>query len=169
MIGNNPSKIVWFFLVLIGITYSCALEELDYPPEPFIEFRNIYSVDTFDLIGNPSRKITIHFYLIDGDGDIGPVYSSGFSGENTNLELYFFDQNVFKIDTAVNDTLRWLTIPWVGELGQDKVLKADVYLDMEYNTEPQKSYDDFFYAITVYDLALNKSNTIHTDTIIIDK
>lgn len=168
MTGSWESKIIIVLFVFMSL-HACQLEYTNYPTEPYIEFREISYKDSFDLLGNASRKIFIHYYLVDGDGDIGPIYNNDFSGWNTNIELYVRNQNNYFIDTSMVDSLRWVTVPFVGDLGQDYSLKADIYLDFEYNTEPEKSYTNFYYSITMYDLNLHKSNTIYTDTIIIDK
>lgn len=171
-------------LIIFALT-ACELEKVDYPPEPFIRAEPLIVTDTIDLLNNKVRLINLHFYLIDGDGDIGPE-TPCFNGErylpgNCYLELYYKDGNEFVKDTIQQlDTLfcgqdtvmmkmtEWYMIPYAGDLGQDNSLKEDIYIDVEYNTEPQKSYSEFFYKITVFDMALNQSNTISTDTVIID-
>jgi len=157
-----------FIFVLVVIVFqftSCELESVDYPPEPFIEFVDLKVLDTIDLLDNLSRLNTIHFYVIDGDGDIGPINHPDYIG-NCYLQLFYEDSGKYKMDTNLLDTVQWPTIPYVGELGQDKALKADIFIENEFNTEPQKSYSNFFYLITVFDMSLNQSNTISTDTII---
>jgi len=170
-------------LVLIVFATGCELESVDYPPEPQIEFKELTVIDTVDLIGNKTQLNKIHFYLIDGDGNIGetPCYNGEMVlAGNCLLQRFYFEkgdyiEDVGYIDTifcAVFDTFSienvtaWYNIPNVGELGQDKALKADIFIDLEYTTQLEQSYKNFFYKITVFDMTLNKSNIISTDTII---
>ncbi|MDA3892894.1 MAG: hypothetical protein PF517_14625 [Salinivirgaceae bacterium] len=169
---------------IVFLLYGCELDKIDYPVEPQIESRDLTVTETDDLLGNPIRLNTIHFYLIDGDGDIGPetpcyngdIYLAG----NCLVELYYKSGNSYMMDTSISidtvfcgydtvlmNVMGWYAMPYSGDLGQDKALKADIFIDIEYNTEPQKNYEEFFYTITVFDKSLNQSNTISTDTIII--
>jgi hypothetical protein len=169
MIGSKVMNRFILFLSVFIIGFSaCELENVEYSDIPNIEFKDLKVKDSLDLLGNPSRLITLHFYLIDGDGDIGPINSPDYIG-NCNLELFFLKDLVYQNDTTILDTIRWTTIPYVGYLGQDKALKADVFIDIEYNAEPQMSYKNYFYKITVFDMVFNKSNTISTDTIILSE
>jgi len=161
------SKHTFFIAFLILVFSGCELETERYSFIPQIEFKELIVKDSLDLLGNPSRLITLHFYLIDGNGDIGPIYNPDYIG-NCNLELYYLKDGIYQQDTAILDTLRWPTIPYVGDLGQDKTLKADIFIDYAYNTFPTNSYTSFFYTVFVYDMSLNKSNIINTDTIFME-
>jgi hypothetical protein len=167
MIGSKEIKWLWFSLAFL-LVFSCELEQTDYPPEPFIEFRELQVIDSGGILGS-ARYFKIHFYLIDGDGDIGPIYHPEFDGKNCNVELFYKSGANYQLDTLILEDARWFEIPYVGDLGHDKALKADVYIDYGPFVEVQRQYTNFFLTITVYDMALNKSNTIHTDTIILDK
>jgi hypothetical protein len=185
MTGNKAMSkfFIYMGLALIGFTQGCKLESVDYPPEPQIEFKTLTVIDTVDLNGNKTQLNKIHFYLIDGDGNIGetPCYNGEMVlGGNCLLERYYFENNSYKKDAGYTDTIfcsesifsvenvtAWYNIPYVGQLGQDKALKADIYIDIEYTSDLQKSYTNFFYKITVFDMDVNRSNTISTDTLIL--
>ncbi|HCC30746.1 MAG TPA: hypothetical protein DEQ03_11970 [Marinilabiliales bacterium] len=170
MIGTKAMNklLTYIFLAVFAMVSACELETTDYPDTPQIEFKEIKVADTVDLLGSKSRLVNLHFYLIDGDGNIGPIYTIKDTLPNCYITLYYKNSTgIFTQDTNIIDTLSSYTIPDVGDLGQDKTLKADIFIDISYNTEPTMSHTHFFYSIQVIDKSLNKSNTIHTDTIII--
>lgn len=171
---------------MVLVFASCEVESVDYPPEPSIVFKNVMVENGEDLIGNPIRDVQLHFYLIDGDGDIGPFYTENILG-NCHVELFYkhngtwqknnsiaADTLVFETDTLIIDTLSWFNMPSPGDLGQDNTLKADVFIDIEYTyvsglvneVQPAK-FDTFYYTAQVYDLQLNTSNVAFSDTLII--
>ena len=166
MIGNKEIKWLWFSLMFL-LFLSCELEQTNYPPEPYIEFKDLQVIDSGSVLGS-ARYFKIHYYLIDGDGDIGPIFRPGYIG-NCYIELYHFKDTAYQLDVSILDTLRWFEIPFVGDLGQDKALKADIYIDYGPFVGVQREYTNFFLTLTQYDMALNKSNTMYTDTIILDK
>lgn len=169
---------------------ACQVESVDYPNTPSVEFKEVLVENSVDLLGNPVRSVTLHFYLIDGNGDIGPFYTDSIFG-NCHVELFcqdlgqwkkFYppklDTVVYNMDTIYYSSLEWVNMPSPGELGQDNTLKADIYVDIAYSLgivsedldviDPV-NYDTFFYAVKVYDLALNESNMAYSDTIILDE
>ncbi|MBI9065875.1 MAG: hypothetical protein JEZ09_01205 [Salinivirgaceae bacterium] len=159
------NKILVSFLVLFFIL-GCDIESVDYPPEPYVEFKDVIVENSVDLLDNPIRNVSLHFYLIDGDGDIGPLLENTEIYRNCNWELYYFNNNERMHDTMLHDSIIWVDIPSAGELGQDQSLKADVFITIEFTSAPQSTYDTFQFSIQVFDMALNESNIAWSDTII---
>lgn len=175
---NNKYAFYLFFLILL---VGCKLEVIDYDDVPFIEMKEVIVEKGVDGLGNPSRNVYMHFYLIDGDGDIIPMIdtANNFFG-NCYIQLYYLDNDIFYkdktvlmdtllvgTDSIVKNVMGWYNIP-NKELGQDIALKADVYIDISYNYGPPVSYDTFRFSIQVFDFALNASNIIWSDTLILN-
>lgn len=164
----HASYIVIFFLL---ITIGCAVDTTQYPPIPELIFteleselsKNAEGVDTLFYVG-------LYFSLIDGDGDIGDVPNVEFDSlirppTNCFIDMYYYQDGEYLLDTLLKATE--YTIPYIANEGQDKLLKADVKIDIPYSLSSQLifPYDSIYYAIRVVDRAQNESNVILTDTI----
>lgn len=149
----------------IFLLTSCELDSGDYSDIPFISFKKITVTDSVDILGNPSaRLVNLHFYLIDGDGNIGPIYTINDTGPQPNCKVNFFykdSQGNYIQDTLIES----YTIPEIGDLGQDVLLKADIFIDITYNIGNPLSATQFFYSVQVFDKSLQASNILHTDTV----
>ncbi len=150
---------------------ACEVDNTQYPTTPQIEFIEAFTEIGTDDLGNQAKKVTIKFYLIDGDGDMGltqadtvPPFIDEFAG-NFFPTLYIPQNGEFVIDTT-QLTINY-KIPYVGELGQDETLKAYILVDFGYtNTSAVPfPYDSLRYSFYVVDRRLHQSNTVWTDTI----
>lgn len=159
---------ILFVLVILITFFGCEVESVDYPDTPSVEFKNVNVQEGEDLLGNKTRDILLHFYLIDGDGDIAPFEYTN-PKRNCHWELHYFDNNIRKKDTLINDTTEWVNMPYVGDLGQDNSLKADVYIEIQFTLPPQTTYDSLQFNVQVFDLNLNASNIAWSDTIVVDR
>ncbi|MFA6400726.1 MAG: hypothetical protein WCX31_03755 [Salinivirgaceae bacterium] len=185
MTGSNPKNRFVFFLSILVIAFSaCDLENVNYSDVPYLEFKELKAKDSIDILENKSRLVTLHLYLIDGKGDIGdfPCFDgTEYYPGNCLIQLHYYNGDKYVYDSTFpkawfpcyGDSVEmriteWYTIPPVGDLGQDKALKADVFIDISYTVEPQNSYKKYFYKVTVFDAKLNRSNTLITDTIIME-
>jgi len=148
---------------------SCKLENVDYPPEPKIEYRSAVATIKQGALNQSKVQVKLIFYLIDGDGDVGLVEMDSIYPYDANFfpTLYGFINDTLKIDTSfIADKYR---IPYVGDLGQDNTLKAEIIIDFEYPFSSQSpfKYDSIVYSFYMVDRALNRSNVAWTDTIVI--
>jgi hypothetical protein len=189
MTGSNLKSNHTFLIAFLILVFSgCELETERYSFIPQIEFKELTVVDTIDLLQNKIRQNKLHFYLIDGNGDIGDVPcfdGADYYPGNCLIELHYYDGDKYVYDSTFpkswfpcyGDSVemritQWYSIPSVGDLGQDKALKADVFIDIEYTKDPLNLqyhfHNNFFYKITVFDQKLNKSNVLNTDTIIME-
>ncbi|HBF87741.1 MAG TPA: hypothetical protein DDX39_03780 [Bacteroidales bacterium] len=163
-------QVILFFLIA-EILFSCKAPEV-YPDEPEITFKEIIVKDTSDLL-NDIKMVKIIFSLIDGNGDIGLDESDTIAPYNQgsiyyyNLYVSFFEKHdgIFEEITDLQVPY-YYRIPNVSKEGQNKTLKADIQVDIDY-LYPIK-YDTVYYEIYIYDRALNQSNTITTNTIILN-
>ena len=164
---SNQILIITILIALI-IT-GCTLENVDYPPEPAIEFLSTEVKIDVNALGQNQINVKLAFYLIDGDGDVGLTQNDIYPPYDANFfpTFYGIKNGDLKIDTTlIADTYR---IPWVGDLGQDNTLKAEIFSDFEYpfNDQFPFPYDSIVYSFYMVDRALNESNVAWTDTIVI--
>jgi len=173
MTGNKAMNKLNFYIgfILTLFIQGCELESVDYPPEPQIEFRNTQIEIGENALNQQQINIKLTFYLIDGDGDVGltqndidPPYDANFFPS-----FYGIKNGIQKIDTTFIAKL--YRIPYVGDLGQDNTLKAEVSIDFEYpfNDQFPFPYDSIVYSFYMVDRSLNESNVAWTDTIVIVK
>lgn len=171
MIGNKvmSKRLLCLCLFFVMLAWGCKLESVDYPPEPDIEFLQTNITIVQNALGQNQINIELKFYLIDGDGDVGLTQEDVYPPYDANFYPTFhgIKNGELKIDTTlIADTYR---IPWVGDLGQDNTLKAEIAIDFEYpfNDQYPFPYDSIVYSFYMVDRALNESNVAWTDTIVI--
>lgn len=150
------------------LIFSCKKPEV-YSETPKITFKSINVTDTSTLLTD-IRLVSITFSIIDGDGDIGIQ-----KDENDTVEDGYYDL-IIKLFEKQNGVFQEITefeaennfrMPYVGEITQGNVLKADINVDIE-NIFPIK-YDTVYYEIYVFDNAKHQSNTIKTSEIILNQ
>ena len=150
------------------LVFSCKKPEV-YSETPKITFKSINVTDTSTLLTD-IRLVRITFSIIDGDGDIGIQ-----KDENDTVEDGYYDL-IIKLFEKQNGVFQEITefeaennfrMPYVGEITQGNVLKADINVDIE-NIFPIK-YDTVYYEIYVFDNAMHQSNTIKTSEIILNQ
>lgn len=161
------------FLLVFNVLFllSCELEKVEYPVEPQIEFMKTSVEINQNPLGQDQINIKLTFYLIDGDGDVGLLDFDTVSPYDANFfpSFYKVEDGKMNLDTTfIADKYR---IPWVGDLGQDKALKAEISVDFEYPYSEQFPFphDSILYSFYMLDRSLNSSNIAWTDTIVIDK
>jgi hypothetical protein len=143
--------------VLIGFLNACELDTGNYPDIPAITLKSAEGKWMFDYESEQIvRSFNLHFYVIDGDGDMGVML--GDTGTNFFMDMYRIKNGVFEKDSAYN-----ATIPAPYDLGQDKTYKADIYIDL---IHAYLTFDTVYYRFYVVDQAGHQSNTLQTDTII---
>lgn len=172
MIGSKAmhKKLVYISLIAILFVWGCELEKVNYPPEPQIEYRSAITSISTNALDQPVLYIKLTFYLIDGDGDVGLLWFDTLPPYDANFfpTLYGIENNILVMDTTLVATK--YRIPYVGDLGQDKALKAEVIVDLEYPPPYFPfPYDTILYSFYMNDRTLNKSNVAWTDTIILSE
>jgi hypothetical protein len=148
-----------YYWILIPVLFgSCNIDTGNYPDEPSIEYKSAEAAIIYDTLKeNFVKTVKLHFYVIDGDGDIGIELSD--TGTNVFMKMYHFANNSFSPDTA---KLKY-SIPYIDNSGQDETLKADIYIDIEYNN---LAYDTIYQEFYITDRAGHRSNTEMTDTLV---
>lgn len=163
--------IIGILIFLLIFTFSCKKPQ-QYPTIPQISYKSYEIRDTIDLLDNVVKRGKLKFYVIDGDGDIGLSEADSIAPYNLgslyyhNLFLTMYekiDGKFEKVDLTVPLNYR---IPYVVPQGQNKTLKADIIVDIDF---PQViNYDTIKYDFFIFDRALNQSNIISSPEIIIN-
>mgnify|MGYP001043550999 CR=1 FL=1 len=155
------------FGVILVFLLSACLKKSEFPLEPIIAFKE------FTASGD-SGHLVITF--TDGDGDIGladgdtnPPYDLA-DGDYYNLLLDYYE---LQDGTWVNitDSLPlpyYYRVPVITPSGQNKALEGEIAVDLVptyYN--PFSNYDTIKFSVQLLDRALNRSNIVETDEIIV--
>lgn len=172
----NKFHIIFLIVIFVAV-FSCKKPEV-ISEIPEITYMEIVVKDTVTDLDTEAKRVDIVFSLIDGDGDIGldsldtvaPYNPGSEYYYNLHINMYENHDGVFEEiilpDSALPNHKR---IPDITpEQGQNMTLKAEVHAYFDYYESPfLETYDTVFYELFIYDRALNKSNTIRTDTIIL--
>ncbi len=163
-------KKVFGIYVIVAIClicwWSCEKPKM-YSDVPEISFKSISLANSTDTLGNEIKKVLLTFSLIDGDGDIG-LPEDGYPGfeilkdKNLFITLYEkIDGEFVEVNLLAPHNYR---TPFQMPEGQDKVLKADYEVTMEYS-KLFFTYDTIKYSLFIYDRQKHKSNIIETPEI----
>ncbi len=150
-------------IVLAFIMQSCFKPEV-YPPEPSIEFLDFNFIDTVDLLDNPVLNGTLHFYFVDGDGDVG------FDTTSPRKNTIFLEK--YKIENG-QEILIDLTVPlsyFVPEFEnstENSALKGEMFVNDLNETFPFED-DTILYKFYIVDRSGNKSNVANTGYLVLN-
>ncbi|ALO17106.1 hypothetical protein L21SP5_03495 [Salinivirga cyanobacteriivorans] len=156
-------------IALILVLISGCIEIEDPSNIPEIKYKNHQVSYCEDNLGNENKCIDLSFELKDGDGNMGLLDSdttppfTGIYKHNFYYDLWVFEDGGFQLweDLAIN----YFDIPYIVPQGQNKILIADVSIDLSFSTSTLP-YDTMMLSFYVYDRDLNQSNIEYTDTII---
>lgn len=156
-----------FVVVILPFTGSCErIESL--PPVPYIEYRSFEIFDTIDILGNRAKGGKLKFYFEDGDGDIGMHPPTGEMEDTNNLMVTLYRKTGgVMVPAAEGDPLKPSSyrIPFMEREGQNKILKGTI--DVTFLYLFYTPADTVMYEFYIKDRALNESNVISTNEIII--
>jgi hypothetical protein len=158
-------KIVVLILILT-LTFACKKIEV-YPDEPQISFKSVIVRDSTDILDNPIKAVKLIFEVIDGDGDIG-LDESDTTGPFHRDSAYYYNLFIKEYEKIGENFVevpnvnfpRYFRIPDLTPQGQNKTLKAEITVNMEYrysDSNPLK-FTEFKYFYYLVDRNLNKSN-----------
>jgi hypothetical protein len=154
-------------IILLPMAYSCE-KVGSLPAVPYIEYRSFEIFDTIDILGNNAKGGRLKFYFEDGDGDIGMLPPAPDVIDTNNLIITLYRKTGGEMVPAVeNDPLMPSSyrIPFMEREGQNKILKGTIdvtFLYLFYTISDTIRYD--FY---IKDRAMNESNVVSTNEIII--
>jgi hypothetical protein len=152
------SRIFLIFIVLILTVSACSYQE-HYSELPHVAFKQLILKDTIDALDNPVKHATLVFRLTDGDGNIGLTDSDTVAPYLSNCYLTQFeyiDGQAVEVELAAPYNFR---IPYVKPQGQNKLLEADILIDLDFSSySGHYLYDSILFDFYVYDRSLNQSN-----------
>ncbi len=158
---------VQFLLFLALAIFACEkIEKL--PDTPRIEYKDFIMAKDSDLLGNEILVGTLIFTFEDGDGDVGlPPSDSLVPGDTTqkNLFLTLYKKTEGTFIRAPEDEIESplaFRIPYIKREGQNKTLKGEIEVDIQYVII---RYDTIRYDFYIRDRAMHKSNVERTDEI----
>ncbi len=145
--------IILIFLVCTILLQSCFKVE-PYSPIPSIEFLSFNVVDTTDLLGNRVINGTLHFYFVDGDGDIG------FDTTSPRQNTIFLEK--FKVVNGTESKIDLIVplnyfVPKFSNSSNRKTLKGEMIIN-DLNENYPLEYDTIIYKFYIVDRAGNSSN-----------
>jgi hypothetical protein len=141
--------------------YTCEVPR-SYPDTPEVKFKSLFIADSVDLLDNKVKLVQLTISVIDGDGDVGIKFADGvypgFEDLDTSdmfITLYEKINGEFvEVELAAADKFK---LPYLEPEGQDKTLKADYEVSIEYS-DTLFVYDTIKYSFYIYDRAKHKSN-----------
>jgi len=153
-------------LIIFSITGCGEIET--YPDTPVINYKDYTIYLTTDDLGNEIVLIELNIEFTDGDGDIGfkqPSLPNVPDSIKFNLYLSLYDYKNGQFE-EVEDTLgtQNYRIPYIEREGQNKALKGNIYVELEYQ---RIIYDTIFYSFYIVDRKFHKSNVDSSDVIIL--
>lgn len=165
-------KINYLILITASILMLDSCKKIEQiPPIPKIEYISFQIFDTTDILGNKAKGGRLKFSFQDGDGDLGMHEQQGGQALDSNdLNITLFRKikgEMSAIPDTVLDPLKVSSfrIPYMERTGQNKILrgKIDVIFLYQFYTIADTIKYDFY----IKDRALNKSNVVSTNQIIV--
>jgi hypothetical protein len=144
------------------------------PDIPRVEFKSFTLDEKTNPLGGKVLTGELVFDFEDGDGDIG--FEAGYFGggdtasqpDSTKYNLFLtmhekVDGKYRMIDTSELESKPFYRIPPLDREGQNKTLRGEIKVDIEYFTI---DYDTLKYSFYLMDRAFHRSNTDTTTEII---
>lgn len=162
--------VLLIFLLLLN--FSACRNVDKYSEVPEIELISTEILTSVDELGNEEYLLEIFFSVVDGDGDIGlsdADTSYPYVNKNANNffpHLYIKTQGEWILSDSLGVFVSAYRIPYVGDLGQYPVLKANVRVDVIFSALLNK-YEYLKCEFYIVDRQLHESNKIITPDIVL--
>ena len=140
-----------------------------------LTFKSVIVIDSTDILDNPIKYVKLVFEVIDGDGDIG-LDDQDTTGPFHRDSQYYYNLFIKEyekvgenyIEVPENNFPRNYRIPNLSPEGQNKTLKAEISVEMEYRFSDSNplEFSEFKYFYHLVDRALNKSNEDTTTLVV---
>ncbi|MCX6232841.1 MAG: hypothetical protein NTZ33_15020 [Bacteroidetes bacterium] len=168
------SKLIFFVVVLVILSFFSCKKEQDYPIIPTIEYKEF-------LYDNSQQQGFFIFKFTDGDGDIGlkqndtypPYDTSSYYYNNFFIHVYERINGVYKPfvlfnpTTQQNDTIVFkYRIPYITPVSINGSLKGELQTQIDVGLMlPYLHSDTIQFEAFIFDRQLHKSNIIRTPDI----
>ncbi len=149
---------------MLPMLLASCLKTEEFPKEPHIAFKS-YEQHA------DSARLTISF--TDGDGDIGLDQGDTLAPFNPGSQWY----HNFFVDYYKKQGVEWVLqqfmlplyyrIPVITPTGQNKALQGDISVKIASQVLPQVPGDTVRFSVRIADRALHESNTVYTNTIVV--
>jgi hypothetical protein len=157
--------LVFLTLLLTGCPTPKVLPDI-----PRVEFQSFILEEKANALGSKILTGALTFYFEDGDGDIGFNASIDSLSQPDSVKYNLFltlhemvDGEYRMIDTSELESKPFYRIPPLDREGQNKTLKGEIEIEIEYYTI---DYDTLKYSFYLMDRAYNRSNTDTTTAIV---
>jgi hypothetical protein len=159
-------------VILFGLILMASCRKIEHSPAiPSIEFTSFTVFDTLDPLGNNSKGGRLRFKFEDGDGDLGLNSPTANTPDSTNLFITLFrkEGGTMVQVPGLDPLLPYAAyrIPYMERLGQNKILKGTISVAMIYQS--YSPGDTIKYDFYITDRALNISNVVSTNEIVVSK
>ncbi len=157
-------------MVIVTLALAGCPTPKTLPDVPRVEYKSFILEKKINALNQEILTGTLTFDFEDGDGDIG--FEASFDSINAPdsvkynlfLTLYEMVNGVYReVDTSELLSPPYYRIPPLDREGQNKTLKGEISVDIEYFTI---EYDTLRYSFYIQDRAFNRSNVDTTDEII---
>lgn len=151
-------------VLAVALIASACLKTEEFPKEPHLTFKSYEQ-------GIDSARLTISF--TDGDGDIGLAPGDTLSPFNPGSHWYHnFFVDYYKLhngqwELQVFTLPLYYRIPVITPTGQNKTLEGDIAVEISPLVLPQIPGDTVRFGVHIADRALNESNTVYTEAIVV--
>jgi len=162
-------KTPFIFAVLLFALSACP-RPVEYPVIPEISFKEFILQDTSDALGNSVKKLQLVFHVVDGDGNIGLTEADTAPPFDYNFYATLYEKKNGNISEIATEAPYYYRIPDIEPLGQNKLLTADIYVDMDFSADRYGDFkfDSILYDFYIYDKTLNQSNIERSPAIKLD-
>jgi hypothetical protein len=168
-VAEGMKRVLIISLPAVFLLTGCPAPRV-LPDVPRVEFRSFILELKPNALGNNIMTGTLDFHFEDGDGDIGfnaSVDSLDLADTlkyNLFLTLHEKVNGVYReIDTSELGTKPFYRIPPLDREGQNKTLRGEIEVEIEYYT---RDYDTLKYTFYIMDRAFNRSNVDTTSEIV---
>ena len=160
---KNWSKLAFLFLLIVCISWitSSCIKKKDYPVIPNIKF---------EYLSRTPDSVNIVISFTDGDGDVGNIMTQDSTTTSLFIEYYELRNNIWH--HIIADSLAvpyYYVIPSVTPNSKNKTLEGEIDVKLESYFNPFTPYDTIKYTVQLFDRALNRSNIVETNSIIVVK
>jgi hypothetical protein len=162
-------KLTYIMIAGMMVLSGCPVPEV-LPDVPRVEFKSFILTEKSNPLGSTILTGELVFDFEDGDGDIGfESYSDSLTRPDTlkyNLFLTLHEKvngKYREIDISELKSKPFYRIPPLDREGQNKTLRGEIQVDIEYYTI---DYDTLKYSFFIMDRAFHRSNVDTTSEII---